>query len=74
MTIQIKQEFPHCARCGIMVHTKRRRIAAKDTANRPVVFCSDLCRDEHATLFGLADRGEWRATGETGGIRQVVTR
>ena len=73
MTIQVQQTFPHCARCGIMVHTRRARIAARGLDGRPEVFCSELCRDEYADLFGLADRGEWRASGDVRG-REVRAR
>jgi hypothetical protein len=62
LSIQIKQVFPHCERCGKMVHTRRPRIAAR-AEGRPVVFCSELCRDEYDRLFGLSDRGQW--IGET---------
>jgi hypothetical protein len=58
MGIQINQEFPHCARCGIMVHTRSFRIVASDNAGEPVVFCSELCRDEYAELVGLSSEGE----------------
>lgn len=59
MTIQIQQTFPHCERCGIMLHTRRARIAARAADGRSLVFCSDLCRDEYAELYGLAERGDW---------------
>ena len=70
MTIQIQQEFPHCARCGIMVHTRRARIVGRGEDGRTLVFCSELCRDEYAELVGLADRGEWAAIGTTGSGRR----
>ena len=60
MTIQVQQTFPHCARCGIMLHFRRPRIAALDTDERRVLFCSELCRDEYAETPGLADRGAWQ--------------
>ncbi len=66
MAIQVKQEFPHCERCGIMVHERRRRIAATG-GNGPVVYCSELCRDEYVEMHDLSDRGEW-VTGESAGI------
>jgi hypothetical protein len=58
MPIQVNQEFPHCERCGKMVHTRRGRIVAA-TGSGPVIFCSELCRDEHDERFGLTDRGHW---------------
>jgi hypothetical protein len=57
--IQIQQTFPHCTRCGLMLHTSRRRIDAADTEGRRVPFCSELCRDEYAELVGLSDAGSW---------------
>ena len=73
MTIQIQQEFPHCARCGIMVHTRRARIVARGLDRRAVVFCSELCRDEYEDLVGLAERGDWAATGASTGRRERPT-
>lgn len=64
MPIQVKQDFPHCERCGKMVHTSRGRIAASTSAG-PVIFCSELCRDEYDELRGLVDRGTWVEGGET---------
>jgi len=58
MAIQINQHFPHCARCGIMLHSSQDRIAARADDGRPLVFCSALCRDEYVELNGLADPGE----------------
>jgi ribosomal protein L24E len=71
LSIQIKQVFPHCERCGKMVHTKRARIVAR-ADSRLVIFCSELCRDEYEGLFGLSDRGRWvdqtpEAVGAQGG-------
>ncbi len=60
MTIQVEQGIPHCERCGIMIHAKRRRIGAVDAAGRPVVFCSELCRDEYAVRAGLSEPGTWQ--------------
>lgn len=58
MAIQINQEFPHCARCGIMVHTRRARIVAAGRDGASLIFCSELCRDEYADLVGLSSPGE----------------
>jgi hypothetical protein len=66
MTIQVRQEFAHCDRCGIMLHTSRSRIAARTDGGARVLFCSELCRDEYAELFGLSERGEWAATTDRG--------
>lgn len=68
MTIQIQQTFPHCERCGIMIHTRRSRIVARALDDRTVVFCTDRCRDEYAELSGLADSGDW-ADGATASAR-----
>jgi hypothetical protein len=69
VTIQVKQEFPHCERCGLMMHTSRPHIAARKSERAPVVFCSALCRDEYAELFGLAEKGDWVTVSERGGVR-----
>lgn len=61
MTIQIQQTFPHCTRCGIMMHHSRPRIDALDADGKRVLFCSELCRDEYAALSGLSALGEWHA-------------
>ena len=66
MAIQVKQEFPHCERCGIMIHERQRRIEAGGGRD-PLVWCSELCRDEYVEMHGLADRGRW-VTGETAGL------
>jgi hypothetical protein len=29
------------------------------TGSGPVIFCSELCRDEYGERFGLTDRGRW---------------
>ena len=67
MAIQVKQEFPHCERCGIMIHDRQRRIEADGGGREPLVFCSELCRDEYVEMHGLADRGAW-VTGAGAGI------
>lgn len=67
MAIQVKQEFPHCARCGIMIHERRRRIEAAGPGRDPLVYCSEICRDEYVEMHGLTDRGRW-VTGAAAGI------
>ncbi|MCY3923992.1 MAG: hypothetical protein OXG52_00550 [bacterium] len=67
MAIQVKQEFPHCQRCGIMIHERRRRIEAPSGGRGPLVYCSEICRDEYVEMHGLEDRGRW-VTGEAAGI------
>ena len=67
MAIQVKQEFPHCERCGIMIHDRQRRIEADSGGREPLVFCSEICRDEYVEVHGLADRGTW-VTGAGAGI------
>jgi hypothetical protein len=57
MTIQIQQTFPHCERCGIMIHTRRERIVARTLDGREITLCSELCRDEYLDLYGLGERG-----------------
>jgi hypothetical protein len=59
MPIQINQEFPHCARCGIMLHHSQGRFAAENTGGGRVVLCTDLCRTEYAELVGLAAQARW---------------
>jgi hypothetical protein len=63
VTIQIQQTFPHCTRCGIMRHHSQPRIDALDADGKRVLFCTELCRDEYAELFGLSDRGAWAEGG-----------
>lgn len=58
MAIQVKQEFPHCERCGIMIHDRQRRIEAGG-GREPLVFCLEICRDEYVEMHGLADKGAW---------------
>ncbi len=66
MAIQVKQEFPHCERCGIMLHERQRRIEA--TGERgAIVYCSEICRDEYLEIYGLTDPGQW-VTGTRTGI------
>ena len=60
MTIQVQQTFPHCDRCGIMLHHSRLRLETTDGEGKPVRFCTELCRDEYAQLVGLSDAGVWR--------------
>lgn len=72
MTIQIQQTFPHCERCGIMIHTRRPRIVASTTSDRAVVFCSELCRGEYTDLFGLGDPGEWSQGSSATPARRVT--
>ena len=50
MAIQVKQEFPHCERCGIMIHERQRRIEAAgpgatrgSTARRSAVTSTSRC-------------------------------
>lgn len=52
-----------------MMHTARPHIAARKSEKKPAVFCSELCRDEYAELFGLADKGDWVTVSERGGVR-----
>ena len=63
MTIQIQQTFPHCSRCGLMRHHSQPRIEAVGEDGKPVLFCTELCRDEYADLHGLSEPGEWVAAG-----------
>ncbi len=60
MTIQIVQTFPHCARCGKMMHMSQKRIVAQGNDGADHQFCSMLCRDEYDTLHGLANAGTWQ--------------
>ncbi len=60
MGIQITQTFPHCARCGRMMHTSQQRIVAHAEDGSVVQFCSELCRDEYRDLNGLGDNGAWK--------------
>jgi hypothetical protein len=59
MTIQIEQKFPRCQRCGKMIHFEARRLEGTSRDGRTVVFCSDICHDEFAEVFGLATLGSW---------------
>ena len=52
-----------------MIHREAPRIEATSSQGRKAVFCSELCRDEFAALFGLSELGEWHAGG-TGRARQ----
>jgi hypothetical protein len=70
MAIQIEQKFPRCRRCGKMIHFRAERIEATGTDGATVVLCSDVCRDEYAALFGLADPGR-RRLGTLAGRREV---
>jgi hypothetical protein len=70
MAIQIEQKFPRCRRCGRMIHFRAERIEAVDHDGATIVLCSDICRDEYAALFGLADAGE-RRVGTLAGRREV---
>lgn len=67
MAIQVKQEFPHCARCGIMIHERQRRIEATGGGRDRLVYCSEICRDEYTEMHGLTDLGQW-VTGTGAGI------
>jgi hypothetical protein len=69
LTIQVKQEFPHCERCGRMMHTSRPHIAARRSGGAIVFFCSELCRNEYGELFGLDEQGDWVTVSEPGGVR-----
>lgn len=67
MTIQINQEFPHCARCGLMLHYSQGRFGARDAGGVELALCSELCRDEYAELNGYGTEPVWvegRMTGE----------
>jgi hypothetical protein len=59
MPIQIQQEFPHCARCGIMLHHSQGRFAAESSGGGGVVLCTELCRTEYADLFGMRSEARW---------------
>ena len=59
--IQIEQTFPRCRRCGKMIHLRGERIEATGLDGASLVFCSEICRDEYAELFGLGDPGGWRS-------------
>ena len=62
-----------------MMHTARPHIAARKSVEAVelprrsggalAVFCSELCRDEYAELFGLAEKGDWVTVTERGGVR-----
>ena len=65
MAIQVNQEFPHCERCGIMLHERQRRIVA-GSGRAQIVYCSEICRDEHVEMHGLVDRGIWMSGGSSG--------
>jgi hypothetical protein len=53
-----------------MIHFRTERIEAVGRDGAPVILCSDVCRDEYAALFGLADRGR-RRLGTLVGRREV---
>jgi hypothetical protein len=70
MAIQIEQKFPRCGRCGKMMHFRAERIVATGRDGASIVLCSELCRDEYAALFGLAEPGR-RELGTVAGRREV---
>ena len=44
-----------------MIHLRADRIEATGLAGERVVLCSEICQTEYEQLFGLSDRGAWRA-------------
>jgi len=67
MAIQVKQEVPRGEGCGRMIHERQRRVEADGGGRDPLVYCSEICRDEYVEMNGLADRGSW-VTGAGAGI------
>lgn len=54
MAIQINQQFPHCARCGIMLHSTQKQIDAVALDGKEIVFCSQRCFDEYRERWGFS--------------------
>ena len=52
--IQIEQRQTRCARCGKMINLRGSHLTEALPDGSQIFFCSVLCRDEYATLFGLA--------------------
>jgi hypothetical protein len=48
--IQIDQRIPRCARCGRTIHPRARRLEARGAGRRPILICSELCREEYEAL------------------------
>jgi hypothetical protein len=69
MPIQIEQKFPRCKRCGRMIHLRGDRIEAVGLAGERIVLCSETCRTEYEQLYGLSQRGHWRASPDAGVAR-----
>lgn len=59
VTIQIEQTFPHCERCGRMLHWRMPRFAAVTAAGAAVALCSERCRDEYERLDGTLRSSDW---------------
>ena len=51
--IQIEQRQARCARCGKMINLRGSHLTDALRDGTEVFFCSELCRGEYATLFGL---------------------
>ena len=51
--IQIEQRQARCARCGKMINLRGFHLTGVLSDGTDVLFCSELCRDEHGTLFGV---------------------
>jgi hypothetical protein len=59
VTIQIEQTFPHCERCGKMLHWRMPRIAAQTSEGETIAFCSELCQKEHEARTAPVAGAQW---------------
>jgi hypothetical protein len=53
--IQVDQRVPRCARCGKMINVRGAHLSAPADDGGRLLFCSEICGDEYASLFGLTE-------------------